>query len=91
MEGEGYSPFEGAGREDDWFEILRARFEVQRKFYYLTITKYLAGPDMIRLPDRLALPILRGIAALERGLLRMGWLRGTGLFVYARKARQAAR
>lgn len=91
MEGEGFSPFERAGREEDWFEVLRAHFEVQRFFHIPTITRYLAGPDMIRLPGRLALPILRGIAALERGLLHIGWLRGTGLVVYARKARKAAR
>lgn len=90
MEGEGFSPFEGAGREEDWFELSRTHFEVQRVLHVPAITRYLAGPDMIRLPDRLALPILYGIAALERGLLRIGWLRGTGLVVYARKARKAA-
>ena len=88
MEGEGFSPFEGAGREEDWFEVLRTHFEVRRAFHFPTVTKYLAGQDMIRLSDRLALPILRGIAALERFLLRIGWLRGTGLVVYARKAVQ---
>lgn len=91
MEGEGFSPFEGTGREDDWYQLLRARFAERRTFHFCSITKYLAGQDMIRLSDRLALPILRGIAALERGLLHIGWLRGTGLVVYARKARKAAR
>ena len=85
MEGEGFSPFEGAGREEDWFQLLQGRFEVRRKFHFLTVTKYLSGPEMIRLPDRFALPILHGIAALERWLLRRKWLRGTGLVVYARK------
>lgn len=90
IEMEGFSPFEGAGREEDWLQILGEHLDIYRKFNFLQVTKYLAGPDMIRLPDRLALPILRGIAALERGLLRIGWLRGTGLVVYARKARKAA-
>ena len=85
MEGEGFSPFEGAGREEDWFQLLQGRFEVRRKFHFLTVTKYLSDPEMIRLPDRFALPILHGIAALERWLLRRKWLRGTGLVVYARK------
>ena len=91
IEGEGFSPFEGAGREGDWLQILGAHLDIYRKFNFLQVTKFLAGQDMIRLPDRLALPILRGIAALERGLLHIGWLRGTGLVVYARKARKAAR
>ena len=88
MEGEGFSPFEGAGREEDWFEVLRTHFEVRRAFHFPTVTKYLAGQDMIRLSDRLALPILRGIAALERCLLRVKLLRGTGWVVYARKTVQ---
>ena len=85
MEGEGFSPFEGAGREENWFQLLQAWFEVRRAFHFPSITKYLAGSEMIRLPDRFALPILHGIAALERWLLRRKWLRGTGLVVYAHK------
>ena len=84
MEGEGFSPFEGAA-EEDWLQLLQGRFEVRRKFHFLMVTHYLSGSEMIRLPDRFALPILHGIAALERWLLRRKWLRGTGLVVYARK------
>ena len=42
MEGEGFSPFEGASRED-WFEVLRAHFEVQRVF--LGIIYFSATPS----------------------------------------------
>ncbi|MCY4106057.1 MAG: class I SAM-dependent methyltransferase [Chloroflexi bacterium] len=86
LEGEGFSPFEGAAREEDWFAVLRAQFVVQRAFHFPKISHYFAGPEMIRLPDRWSLPLLRGIAALERALLRIGWLRGTGWVIYARKA-----
>ena len=37
MEGEGFSPFEGAGREENWFQLLQAWFEVRRAFHFPSI------------------------------------------------------
>ena len=89
LEGEGFSPFEGSGREGGWFQDVEEHFAVRRKFHFLSVTKHFAGEKMISLSDRWAVPILRGIAALERSLLRIGWLRGTGWVVYACKAERS--
>ena len=75
---EGFSPFEGAADKDDWLQLLQERFEVRRKFHFLMVTHYLSGPEMIRLPDRFALPILHGIAALERWLFAPEMAAGDG-------------
>jgi hypothetical protein len=83
MEAEGASPFEGAGRETDWPGILGRTFEVEWTRRHPAIVGYLA--DEVRMPDRLALPLLAAVRFFDRCLVRFGILQSSGLTVYARK------
>ncbi|MCS6836566.1 MAG: methyltransferase domain-containing protein [Anaerolineae bacterium] len=82
MEAEGLSPFEGAGRDQDWLALIQQAFDVIDLERGGTVTGYLA--HQLRLPRSLALPLLRLIYGLERLLLRLGLLRSSGVVLLAR-------
>jgi len=82
MEAEGLSPFEGAGRDEDWLALIHQAFEVIEEERGGTVTGYLA--HQLRLPRALALPLLRLIYGLERLLLRLGLLHSSGIVLLAR-------
>ena len=83
MEGEGSSPFEGAGRQSDWPKFIRDRFKIEEHICHPAVTEYLAAE--IKMPDPVALPLLRIIKAVDQTLVRCKILRNTGLTLYARK------
>jgi 2-polyprenyl-3-methyl-5-hydroxy-6-metoxy-1,4-benzoquinol methylase len=83
MEAEGLSPFEGAGRDDDWLALIAERFTIERRITAPAITGYISA--QLNLPDRIALPLLRGLRALDRLAVRGGLLRSSGVVIYARK------
>ncbi|MGQ9888993.1 MAG: class I SAM-dependent methyltransferase [Aggregatilineales bacterium] len=83
IEAEGLSPFEGAGRAHDWLRLIEERFVVEQRVAAPAITGYLT--HQVKLPDRLALPLLRALCAADTRLVRWGLLRSTGVIVYARK------
>jgi len=82
MEAEGLSPFEGAGRDQDWLALIHESFEVLQEERGGTVTGYLA--HQLRLPRALALPLLRLVYGLERLLLRLGLLHSSGVVLLAR-------
>ncbi len=84
MEAEGSSPFEGAGREHDWLKLIQERFVVEALARAPAFTGYITA--QVKLPDTLALPLLRGLRAADRLLVRAGVLHSTGVVVYARKS-----
>lgn len=84
MEAEGLSPFEGAGREHDWLQRVYERFMVERRVDLPAFTGYITA--QLRLPDRLALPLLRAMYRVDSFLVRRGALRNSGVVLYARKA-----
>jgi 2-polyprenyl-3-methyl-5-hydroxy-6-metoxy-1,4-benzoquinol methylase len=83
MEGHGFSPFEGVGRGPDWPGAITARFIVTDRVDHPALTGYLASG--LRLPDRLALPLLQAIRVVDAALVRRGLWRGTGLMIQACK------
>ena len=83
IEAEGLSPFEGAGREHDWVKLIGERFAVEQRIAAPAVTGYLT--HQVRLPDRLALPLLRALCAVDTRLVRWRLLRSTGVILYARK------
>lgn len=83
IEAEGLSPFEGAGREHDWLQLIAAHFEVEQIIPAPAVTGYIT--HQISLPDQAALPLLRLLCRVDRLLVRLKLLRPTGLVVYARK------
>ncbi|MEP7294396.1 MAG: class I SAM-dependent methyltransferase [Chloroflexota bacterium] len=85
MEAEGSSPFEGAGREHDWLALIRQSFSIEAEGRAPAFTGYLTA--QLKLPDKLALPLLRLIRALDRLLVRAHLLHSSGVVLYARKAR----
>ena len=82
LEGEGSSPFEGAGRGKGWLEAVEEHFDVLERGVSPSCTKHLTD---VRLPDRSALIVLRVMSAVERSLLRLGLLGETLIVLYARK------
>ncbi len=84
IEAEGLSPFEGAGREHDWVELINATFTVKRRVDAPAITGYIT--HQIKLPDWVALPFLRALCRVDRLLVRLNLLRNTGVILYAYKA-----
>ncbi len=84
IEAEGLSPFEGAGREHDWVRLIGERFTVERRVDAPAVTGYIT--HQLKLPDWAALPLLRGLCAVDRLLVRIKLLRNTGVILYARKA-----
>ncbi len=84
MEAQGLSPFEGAGREHDWLKLISARLTIERLDRAPAFTGYLAA--QFKLPNALALPLLRLIRGGDRLLVRAGVLHSTGVILYARKS-----
>ncbi|NDJ77602.1 MAG: class I SAM-dependent methyltransferase [Chloroflexi bacterium] len=84
IQADGLSPFEGAGRAHDWLKLVEERFVIEQCADAPAITGYLTA--QIKLPDRIALPLLRGLYVVDRLLVRLGVLRGTGVTITARKA-----
>lgn len=84
IEAEGLSPFEGAGREHDWVKLITQRFEIERRIDSPALTGYIT--HQIKMPDALALPLLRALCAVDRLLVRLKILRNTGVILYARKS-----
>lgn len=83
MQAEGLSPFEGAGRRTDWVRLIRERFEVVSLAHAPAVTGYLAA--QLEAPERVAVPLLRALRALDRAAVRARLLRGTSVVVLARK------
>jgi len=83
IQADNLSPFEGAGREHDWLAMIAERFEIERHSEHPAVTGYLTA--QLRLPDRMALPLLRGLYRLDHALVRRGVLKNTGKVLYARK------
>ena len=77
IEAEGLSPFEGAGREHDWVQLIGERFTVEKQINPPAVTGYIT--HQIKLPDGLALPLLRGLCAVDRLLVRLKILHNTGV------------
>jgi SAM-dependent methyltransferase len=83
MQAEGLSAFEGAGRGHDWLGLVGRCFAVERRREDPAFTGYISA--QLRAPDRIALPLVRGLRAIDRLLVRSGALRSTGVVVWARK------
>ncbi len=83
MQAEGLSPFEGAGRAHDWLALIHQHFQVEAEARAPAITGYLT--QQVKLPDAVALPLLRGLRAADRLLVRAHLLHATGVVLYARK------
>jgi ubiquinone/menaquinone biosynthesis C-methylase UbiE len=84
IEAEGLSPFEGAGREHDWVKLIDQRFQIERRIDSPAFTGYIT--HQLKMPDALALPLLRALCAVDRLLVRLKLLRNTGVILYARKS-----
>lgn len=83
IEAEGLSPFEGAGREHDWVKLIGQRFQIERRIDSPAFTGYIT--HQLKMPDVLALPLLRALCAVDQLLVRLKILRNTGVILYARK------
>ncbi len=83
MEAEGLSPFEGAGRDHDWVALIGSQFEIEQLIRKPAVTGYIA--HQLAMPRWAALPLLRGLRAVDTLLVRGGLLHSTGVIVYARK------
>lgn len=83
MEAEGLSPFEGAGRDHNWLELVQAHFTIERLENAPAVTGYITA--QLKLPDALALPFLRGLKWVDKRLVERGLLQNSGVTVWARK------
>lgn len=83
IQADGLSPFEGAGRDQDWVALIRQRFVIERTARKPAVTGYVTA--QLALPDRVAVPLLRALAVADRWLVRLGLLRSTGVVLFARK------
>jgi 2-polyprenyl-3-methyl-5-hydroxy-6-metoxy-1,4-benzoquinol methylase len=83
IQAEGLSPFEGISREQSWRQLIAGRFILERVVPHPSFTGYVSA--QVRLPDRVALPILYLIRAVDRVLTRLGIVRNTGWILFARK------
>lgn len=83
IQAEGLSPFEGAGREHDWLQLISHRFVIERRVIQPAFTGYITA--QVTLPDSVAIPLLKGIHWIDRLLVRAGLLRATQIVLYARK------
>jgi SAM-dependent methyltransferase len=84
IEAVGLSPFEGAGREHDWVMLIGQRFQIERRIDSPAFTGYIT--HQLKMPDALALALLRALCAVDRLLVRLKILRNTGVILYARKS-----
>lgn len=83
IEAEGLSPFEGAGRDHDWLELIGQRFIIERRIDAPAVTGYIT--HQVSLPDWAALPLLRALCVVDSALVRLRVLHNTGVILYARK------
>ncbi|GEM_PF-2320474 len=83
MEAEGLSPFEGMGRSHDWLQLIEKHFTVKERFDHPAVTGYVTA--QLKMPDRIAIPMLRWLYRLDAFFVRRGLLRGTGVTLLARK------
>lgn len=83
MQADGFSPFEGAGREKEWPQRVHQLFEVEEIIEHPAVTGYLAAE--IDLPERLARRALRAVGVVDSTLVRWKLLRSSGLTLIARK------
>ncbi|MCZ7541902.1 MAG: class I SAM-dependent methyltransferase [Anaerolineae bacterium] len=83
IQADGLSPFEGAGRDQDWVALVRQRFAIERAARKPAVTGYVTA--QLALPDRVAVPLLRALAVPDRWAVRLGLLRSTGVVLFARK------
>jgi 2-polyprenyl-3-methyl-5-hydroxy-6-metoxy-1,4-benzoquinol methylase len=83
IQAEGFSPFEGAGREHDWLKLITQQFTIERRVDAPAFTGYVTA--QVNAPDWFALPVLKLLRAIDRPLVRMGLLHNTGVVLYARK------
>lgn len=88
MEAEGLSPFEGAGRDHDWVQLIEQRFSIEKEIRLPAITGYLT--HQVKLPNWIALPLLRTICRVDNLLVQLGLLHSTGLILYGRKDNSTA-
>jgi hypothetical protein len=83
IEAHGLSPFEGAGREHNWLKLIQEQFKIERRVNLPAFTGYVSAQWIA--PDAVAIPILKGMRAVDRLLIRLGLLKNTGVVLYARK------
>ena len=83
IQAEGFSPFEGAGREHDWLKLITEQFTIERRVDAPAFTGYVTA--QVNAPDWFALPVLKLLRAIDRPLVHMGLLHNTGVVLYARK------
>ncbi len=83
MQASGCSPFEGAGRQWNWLELVGNRFVIEQRIDHPSFTGYVTAET--NLPDRFALPLLRVMYKLDYALVKYGILHSTGILIYARK------
>ncbi len=83
IQADGLSPFEGVGRNQDWVALVRQRFTIEQETRKPAVTGYVSA--QLALPDRVAFPLLRVLAILDRWAVRLGLLHSTGVVLFARK------
>jgi 2-polyprenyl-3-methyl-5-hydroxy-6-metoxy-1,4-benzoquinol methylase len=83
IEADGLSPFEGAGREHDWLKLVYQQFRVERRLNLPAFTGYVSA--QWKAPDRVAVPVLKAMRAVDRFLIRLGLVKNTGVVLFARK------
>jgi len=83
IEAHGLSPFEGAGREHNWLELIDRQFRVERRVNLPSFTGYVSAQWIA--PDAIAIPVLKAMRTVDRSLVRLKLLRNTGVVLYARK------
>jgi 2-polyprenyl-3-methyl-5-hydroxy-6-metoxy-1,4-benzoquinol methylase len=83
MEAEGLSPFEGAGRNHNWLELIEERFSIERVIVPPAVTGYVTA--QLKLPDAIGVPLLRGLKVVDKMLVAIGILKPSARIVYARK------
>lgn len=83
MEAEGLSPFEGAGREEDWLTLVEQHLQIEQHIDKAAFTGYLA--HQLRMHDRIAIPLLKILRGLDNLLVRLGLLQNSGVVIWARK------
>jgi 2-polyprenyl-3-methyl-5-hydroxy-6-metoxy-1,4-benzoquinol methylase len=83
IQAQGLSPFEGAGRDQDWLALVEKRFAIEQRVTSPAFTGYITA--QLKAPDALAIPFLRLLCAIDRSLVRLGLLKSSGILLYARK------
>lgn len=85
IQAEGLSPFEGAGREHDWVKLVQEHFTIEKRVDAPAFTGYVTA--QLKLPEWIAIPLLKLMRTVDQALVRAKLLRNTGVILYARKPR----